>query len=257
MKMIKKVRVLNLLFCLLIISILHLSFSVGSPELVKELTVASGTSDSAVVTSSAGSIYDSLQLDMAGLNRKAFNIALNGWEKLNKDGRLANHDTIGIIVFSQPSTSKRLFVLDMKNHSLLFNSLVAHGRNSGKKQAVSFSNKASSYKSSPGFYVTGDTYNGSNGFSLRLNGLESGINDKALARGIVMHGADYVSESFIAGRGYIGRSQGCPALPLKDAKDIINTMKGGACLFIYTPDRHYLSRSEILSTEMLNTDLNG
>ncbi len=250
--MIKKVRVLNLLICLLVISILHLSFSVGAPKVSKESIDSANSTDSTGFTLSARSIYDSLQLEVTGLNRKAFEIALNGWEKLNKDGKLAKHDTIGIIDFSQPSTSKRLYVLDMKNHSLLFNSLVAHGRNSGKKQAVSFSNKPSSFKSSPGFYVTGDTYNGSNGFSLRLNGVESGINDKALARGIVIHGAEYVSETFSAGRGYIGRSQGCPAVPLKEAKDIINTMKGGACLYIYTPDRRYLSHSE-----MLNFDLNS
>ena len=250
--MIKKVRVLHLLICLLVISILHLSFSVGAPGVSKELTLSVRRDDSTTLTSSVRSIYDSLQLGMTGLNRKAFDFALNGWEKLNKDGKLANHDTIGIIDFSQPSTKKRLYVLDMKNHSLLFNSLVAHGRNSGKKEAFSFSNNPSSYKSSPGFYVTGDTYNGSNGFSLRLNGIESGINDKALARGIVIHGADYVSESFIAGRGYIGRSQGCPAVPLKVAKDLINTMKGGACLYIYAPDRRYLSHSE-----MLNIDVNS
>jgi len=250
--MIKKVKFLYLVACLLIISLLHLSFSIAAPELSKDLPGSPGAGDSAAVTSSARSIYDSLQLDMAGLNRKAFDFALNGWEKLNKEGKLGNHDTIGIIDFSQPSTSKRLYVLDIKNHSLLFNSLVAHGKNSGKKEAVFFSNKPSSYKSSPGFYVTGDTYTGSNGFSLRLNGIENGINDKALARGIVIHGADYVSESFIASRGYIGRSQGCPAVPLKDAKDIINIMKGGACLYIYTPDRRYLSHSEIL-----NIDLNS
>jgi hypothetical protein len=252
MKMNKKVRVLYLLFCLLIISLLHLSFSIAAPRFSKVWTASPRVGDSAVFTSSTRFIYDSLQLETAGLSKKAFDFALDGWEKLNKEGKLANHDTIGIIDFSQPSTQKRLYVLDMKNHSLLFNSLVAHGKNSGKKEAVSFSNKPSSYKSSPGFYVTGDTYNGSNGFSLRLNGIERGINDKALARGIVIHGADYVSDSFSAGRGYIGRSQGCPAVPLKEAKNIINTMKGGACLYIYTPDRRYLSHSE-----MLNIDSNS
>ena len=250
--MVKKVRVIYLLSCLLIISLLHLSFSIAGPGLTKELTVSRSVSDSINITSSVRSIYDSLQLGMAGLNRKAFDLALTGWERLNRDGKLANQDVVGIIDFSQPSTNKRLYVLDVKNHSLLFNSLVAHGRNSGKKEAVSFSNRPSSYKSSPGFYVTGDPYKGSNGYSLRLNGMESGINDKALARGIVIHGANYVSESFISGRGFIGRSQGCPAVPLKEAKDIINTMKGGACLYIYTPDQRYLSRSE-----MINIDLNS
>src|SRR5262245_47675918 len=127
--MIKKVRVLNLLICLLVISILHLSFSAGAPKLSKEWSDSVNRTDSIGFTSSARSIYDSLQLDATGLSRKAFDFALNGWEKLNNAGKLSNHDTIGIIDFSLPSTSKRLYVLDMKNHSLLFNSLVAHGRN--------------------------------------------------------------------------------------------------------------------------------
>jgi hypothetical protein len=104
----------------------------------------------------------------------------------------------------------------------------------------------SSYKSSPGFYVTGHTYNGSNGYSLKLTGLENGINDKALQRAIVMHGAPYVNESYIARQGYIGRSQGCPAVPVKDAKKIINTLKNGSCLYIHVPDQRYLSRSAFL-----------
>jgi hypothetical protein len=153
---------------------------------------------------------------------------------------------MAIVDFSQPSSHRRLYILDMKNYKVLFNTLVAHGRNSGKEWASSFSNKPSSYKSSPGFYITGDTYIGSNGFSLRLNGIEKGINDKAFARAIVMHGADYVSESYIAAQGYIGRSQGCPAVPAEEVYPIINTIKNGTCLFVYVPDKHYVSRSPLL-----------
>jgi hypothetical protein len=243
----KKVKEVYLLICLLIISLLHLSFSIARPGVAKELfypAVIKNAIDSIDVAPPVKSIYDSLQLDLAGLSRRAFDFALNGWEKLNREGRLANRGVIAIIDFSQPSTSMRLYVLDMKNYTLLFNTLVAHGRNSGKQQAIHFSNKPSSYKSSPGFYITGDIYNGSNGYSLKLDGIENGINDKALKRGIVIHGANYVHDSFSAGQGYIGRSQGCPAVPLKDAKDIIDTMKGGACLYIYAPDPRYLSRSE-------------
>ncbi len=167
-----------------------------------------------------------------GLSREAFDNAKKGWEKLSGEGKLHNQSVIAIVDFSQPSTKKRLYVLDMENYKVLFNTLVAHGRNSGKEWAKYFSNKLSSYKSSPGFYITGQTYSGSNGYSLKLSGIENGINDKAMQRAIVMHGADYVNESFIASRGYIGRSQGCPAVPLKEAKSIINTLKMGP-VFIF------------------------
>ena len=220
----KKVKEVYLFICLLIISLLHLSFSIARPGFAKALFYPAGIQnaiDSTDVTPPVKSVYDSLQLDLAGLNRQAFDFALNGWEKLNREGKLANQAVIGIVDFSQPSTHKRLYVLDMKNYTLLFNTLVAHGRNSGKQQAIHFSNKLSSYKSSPGFYITGNVYNGSNGYSLKLNGIENGINDKALKRGIVIHGANYVHESFSARQGYIGRSQGCPAVPLKACKETL------------------------------------
>ena len=192
------------------------------------------------------SIYDSLQLDLAGLNRNAFENAKKGWEKLSQEGKLSNSSVMAIVEFSQSSTKRRLYVLDMENYRILFNTLVAHGRNSGKEWAKSFSNKISSFKSSPGFYITGQTYTGGNGYSLKLTGIEQGINDNALQRAIVMHGADYVNKSLIHSLGYIGRSQGCPAVPLEEAKSIINTLKDGACLYIYAPDTNYLSRSVML-----------
>jgi hypothetical protein len=192
------------------------------------------------------SVYDSLHLNLSGLSRQAFDYARKGWEKLVQEGRLIKTSVIAIVDFSQPSSNKRLYVLDMNNYKMLFNTLVAHGRNSGKEWASSFSNRSASYKSSPGFYITGETYNGGNGYSLKLSGVEKGINDNALRRAIVMHGAEYVSESFIDRQGYIGRSQGCPAVPAEQADEIINTLKEGACLFVYTPD--YVKRSAILKS---------
>jgi hypothetical protein len=191
-------------------------------------------------------VYDSLHLDLSGLSRQAFVYAQKGWEKLMKQGRIINSSVMAIIDFTQPSDHKRLYVLDMKNYKLLFNTLVAHGRNSGKEWASSFSNKPSSYKSSPGFYITGETYFGSNGYSLKLDGIEKGINDKAAKRAIVMHGANYVDESYVDEQCYIGRSQGCPALPITEANDIIDVLKNGACLFIYPGSKQYVSRSAIL-----------
>jgi hypothetical protein len=235
-------KILSLIFTLLCISFLYLSFGNKNSFQPKQLVAAESYTPAIVEKS----VYDSLQLDLAGLNRDAFENAKKGWEKLAGEGKLSNPSIMAIVDFSQPSAKKRLYVLDMENYKVLFNTLVAHGRNSGKDWAKSFSNKISSFKSSPGFYITGETYTGSNGYSLRLTGLEQGINDNALKRAIVMHGADYVSESFIPSLGYIGRSQGCPAVPLRDAKNIINTLKDGACLYIYAPDQKYLTRSVML-----------
>ena len=168
--------------------------------------------------------------------------------KLDAKGEVRKDDIITIIDFSQPSNKKRLYVLDLNNKQVLFNTLVAHGRNSGGLWAKSFSNEASSLKSSPGFYVTEDTYMGHNGYSLRLNGLEKNINDNALSRSIVMHGAPYVDQSAINSLGFLGRSWGCPAVPESQHKAIINTIKGGTCLFIYSPDRSYQDRSQIFNS---------
>jgi hypothetical protein len=128
---------------------------------------------------------------------------------------------------------------------VLFNTLVAHGRNTGREVATSFSNQNSSYKSSPGFYVTRETYDGKNGYSLKLEGLERGINDNAYERGIVIHGAEYVNAELANAQGYIGRSQGCPAVPVQVTRPIINTIKNGTCVFIYHPS--YIERSSVLN----------
>jgi len=249
----KTVKGIYLLISSLIISLLHFPFAFAKTGSANKLFYRSAIStthtlsDSSTYIPSVKSVYDSLQLDLAGLSRQAFDYAVRGYEKLVTQGKLVNQSIIAIVDFSQPSSQKRLYVLDVKNFKVLFNTMVAHGRNSGKQWATYFSNQLSSYKSSPGFYITGQTYSGSNGYSLKLNGIENGINDKAMKRAIVMHGADYVNESYIATQGYIGRSQGCPAVPLKDARNIINTIRDGACLYIYTSDQHYFSRSAMLS----------
>jgi L,D-transpeptidase catalytic domain len=190
------------------------------------------------------SIYDSLHLNLKGLSHEAFEYAKKGLSKLLEEGKLLNDSIISIIDFSKPSNQKRLFILDLKNYKVLFNTLVAHGRNTGRELATSFSNQNESYKSSPGFYITRETYEGKNGYSLKLAGIERGINDNAFERGIVIHGADYVSNDLAKAQGYIGRSQGCPALPLQTNRPIINTIKNGTCLFIYHPS--YISRSQVL-----------
>ena len=190
-------------------------------------------------------IYDSLRLEEVGLSRMVYRMAVKGMEKLSNKGRLKGN-ILAIVDFSQPSTSKRLYVIDMDNYELLYNTWVAHGMKSGKTMAQLFSNKPSSNKSSLGFYITGEAYQGSNGYSLKLQGMEKGINDYAYRRAIVLHGADYVSEAFIASQGYIGRSKGCPAVPLDVCQPMIDQIKEGNCLFIYHPTSTYRNRSPLL-----------
>lgn len=245
----KPLKSLSLLFICLGISLLHLSF--GNKSVAEKQVAENALLDSAKLLPGI-SIYDSLLLDQSGLSRDAFESAKKGWEKLRSQGKLANESLITIVDFTQSSNNKRLYILDMENYKVLFNTLVAHGRNTGKEWATNFSNRLSSNKSSPGFYVTGQTYMGSNGYSLKLDGMENGINDKALERAIVMHGADYVDESYISSRGFIGRSHGCPAVPAKEAKSIINTIKGGTCLYIHVPDQKYLSHSALLKDSLVS-----
>ncbi|MBE8720551.1 murein L,D-transpeptidase catalytic domain family protein [Sphingobacterium pedocola] len=174
----------------------------------------------------------------------AFEQAMIGHEDLP----VKNKNIITVIDFTLPSTDKRMYVIDLKNKKLLYHSIVSHGKNSGEKYARSFSNKHGSYQSSLGFYVTENTYQGGNGYSLVLNGLERGINDQAKPRAVVIHGADYCSTAVIASSGRLGRSYGCPALPRAVTKPIINTIKEGTMLFIYADNQDYIAQSKVLNS---------
>ncbi|MGR5130838.1 murein L,D-transpeptidase catalytic domain family protein [Vibrio alfacsensis] len=136
-----------------------------------------------------------------------------------------------IIDYSKPSTEKRFYVVDLEKNKLIFNTYVSHGVNSGKKTATKFSNIVNSRKTSLGTFLTDTTYYGSNGYSLRLDGLTNGVNDRARERYIVVHGADYANPSFIKKNGYLGRSWGCPALPQQLSRQIIDTIKGGSVIY--------------------------
>lgn len=186
--------------------------------------------------------YDELHLGAAGLKREVFEYALRGLQKIDAKPILS------IVDMSQPSTQKRLYVIDLANQKLLFNTYVSHGRNTGELMASSFSNTNSSNKSSLGFYKTLGTYMGKHGLSLKLKGLERGFNDNAYERAIVLHGADYVCEDFVRRTGRLGRSQGCPAVPNDVSQKIIDAVKGGSCLFVYYPDQDYLRKSTYLAT---------
>lgn len=219
-----------------------------SPYRLKKITRLTSSYSRINNTKNASALFNEMHLAKAGMKQTVFNSALQGLEKLDEQGLLKRNDIITIVDFSQPSNKKRLYVLDLVNKQLLFNTLVAHGMNSGKLWAKSFSNKLSSLKSSPGFYVTAETYVGDNGYSLRLDGLEKNINDNARDRAIVMHGAPYVNQSAIKSLGFLGRSWGCPAIPLSKHRAIINAIKDGTCLFIYSPNKKYLENSPILNS---------
>ena len=157
-------------------------------------------------------------------------------------------DVLTLIDFSKPSTEKRLYVFDMKHRRMLYSSVVSHGKNSGGNYATSFSNEYGSYKSSLGFYLTASTYQGRNGYSLILDGLEKGINDRARERAIVVHGAAYADPSVASRGGRLGRSFGCPALPTSVSRPIIDAIKGGSVMYIYAETPSYLAQSSILDT---------
>lgn len=205
----------------------------------------SRTEPSAPAVSSCQLLYNEMGLDGV-VNYDAFEKAVAGYNKIEQKSK----EILTLVDFSKPSTEERFYVFDMRHKKLLFTSLVSHGKNSGGNYATSFSNKTGSLKSSLGFFLTENTYQGRNGYSLVLNGLEKGINDKAKERAIVIHGAAYSNPSVIASSGRLGRSFGCPALPLAVSKPIINTIKGGSLLFIYANNQNYLSYSPILSDKI-------
>lgn len=197
---------------------------------------------------SAPFLYE--EIDFEGHEKPEYDIflhALTGYYHLRDTKRLSEKELVTLIDFRKSGNEKRLWVIDLKSKKLLYHSLVAHGRNSGELYAEKFSNAPESYQSSLGFFVTGNTYVGKHGVSLKLHGIENGINDKAETRAIVMHGAEYVSESFIKKTGRLGRSHGCPAVPMDIYKELIELLSGKTCLFIFYPDKEYFSKTKFTS----------
>lgn len=219
------------------------NFTVPVKSQKKEIaSVLNPSSDSNLET-----IYNNLNSNDYNLPKlESFKEALKGFNVLKEKG-LVEKNIITIVDFSLSSNVKRLWVIDLDTNTILYNSLVAHGRNTGEEYANSFSNANSSYKSSLGFYLTGEVYNGKHGLSLKLDGLEKGVNDNARERGVVMHSANYVSNSFIKNNKRLGRSQGCPAIPAEMLSGIVNTIKNKSCLFIYHPSRSFEKIASLLS----------
>lgn len=222
------------------------SFSVNEtkPTEPKKLIAAAAES---TFEMKAEKIYSNLQSNNLSMPKmESFTKALQGFYALKAKGTIKK-DILTIVDFTLSSNTKRMWIIDMATNTVLYNSLVAHGRNTGEEFAKDFSNANSSYKSSLGFYATGEVYQGKHGFSLRLDGLEKGINDNARSRAVVIHGADYVAEDFIKAHGRLGRSQGCPALPVGITKEVINIIKDKSCLFIYHPSTNYKTATKLIS----------
>jgi len=216
------------------IAALSLGFSLG--------TAKAGSFETPVVPA----LETELLQSASGLNPDALHAALTTFESLRAKGEV-HSSFLSVIDYSLPSTAKRMWVFDLDARRIVFNELVAHGRNTGEDVAVTFSNDDGSYKSSLGAFVTGDAYDGKNGYSMRLRGLEPNVNDHAEERAIVLHGAWYVDEALATSQGRIGRSLGCPAVRPEIAKSLIDTVKGGGLLFAYYPDTNWLKTSAFLN----------
>ncbi len=181
------------------------------------------------------------------LDARVIRMALSAATCARDAGSVLNERLLTVIDYSKPSTEPRLWVLDLVRERVLFEERVAHGQGSGDNYATQFSNLDGSHQTSLGLFRTADTYVGTNGYSLRLDGLEPGVNDRARERAIVMHGAPYVSEGNIRTLGRLGRSHGCPALRPAVARKVIDTIKDGSLVFAYYPDRQWLSGSRFLN----------
>lgn len=206
---------------------------------------AASTALSAAAALFSPSVWAGVKL--GDIDPKVFALALEAAASAVERGQATDPSTLTVIDYSKPSTEKRMWVYDLRTHALLFDELVSHGRGSGKTNATSFSNDASSNKTSLGLFRTGETYLGHNGYSLRLDGLERGVNDHARDRAIVVHGAPYVNAATAKANGYLGRSLGCPAVRPEIAKQLIDAIKGGGLLFAYYPDANWLKSSALLN----------
>jgi len=213
----------------------------GSSVLAGAETLANAAGNSATFAREhfEGASLGTIDSDVLGL-------ALNAATCAVQSGAVSSPKTLTVIDYSRPSSQERLWVIDLTTRELLYEELVAHGQGSGGFTATMFSNEPDTHRTSLGLFVTDDTYVGRNGYSLRLDGLDKGINDRARERAIVMHGAPYVSEQFVRANGRLGRSWGCPAIRNDIAREMIDRVKGGGLVFAYYPDAKWLTSSKYL-----------
>ncbi len=208
--------------------------------------IASSSSTFATSSPDINTQFKHLGQKAPHLNKRVLRYALAAYHKASVKGAVKK-PVLTVIDYSLPSSKQRMWVFDVSHERLLYNTYVAHGQNSGMNIPHHFSNQSSSKETSLGTFVTRDTYMGSNGYSLNLQGLEKGFNDNAFNRRVVIHGAWYVEPDFIRKAGRAGRSWGCPSIAKTLAKPVINTIKGGSVVFAYYPDRNYLSHSNYVA----------
>lgn len=233
----KKLLILSIIFMLI-----FPAFAWKTVTPITKLTPSKNINSEVSFSTYSQNLYH--KINDTDLNIDAFTYGLKGYLKLQEESKIKNTKYLTIIDMNSSANAERLFIINMETEQLEHKSLVAHGRNSGGTFAKQFSNKISSHQTSLGFYKTAETYFGKHGFSLRLDGLEFS-NNNARKRAIVIHQADYASNDFIKKNGRLGRSYGCPSLPKKDYKIIINKIKNGSCLFIYHPKNSYLKNSKL------------
>lgn len=188
----------------------------------------------------------SASLELAGLDPVVFARARAAFALARAKGQPVR-PILAVIDYTRPSSARRLWVFDLDDNRLLHHELVAHGKGTGALMATTFSNRSGSHQSSLGTFVVGDAYRGKHGRSLKLHGLERGLNDQALARAVVIHAAAYVSDAVVAAQGRLGRSWGCPALDPKVAGDVMDTLEDGAVLVAWHDDPTLLATSRYLN----------
>lgn len=226
---------------------------------VRVLTFALALAGSAIAPAQANPVLESIRTSVSetldavllrqapALDPRVLALALEAHDRAQARGLLRDPRTLTVIDYSRSSIEERFWVFDLKSRRLLFEELVAHGKNSGEMFATRFSNVEASLQTSLGLFVTRDVYYGKHGESLRLEGLEPGVNDRARARAIVIHGADYVSPTAVTALGFLGRSWGCPALGPQVAPRVIERIQGGSAVFAFYPDSDWLAKSRFLS----------
>ena len=207
----------------------------------------SAANHSAANNSVSFSAADFESTSRGSIEDDVLDLALNAASCAVRSGKVNNPRTLTVIDYSRPSSEKRMWVYDLRTRDLLYEELVAHGQGSGGNVPNAFSNEPETHRTSLGLFATDTTYVGKNGYSLRLDGLDAGINDRARERAIVIHGAPYVSEGFVKANGRLGRSWGCPAIRAELAREMIDRIKGDGLVFAYYPDKWWLQSSKFLT----------
>lgn len=246
------IRVLVTRLRLLTLALTAAGFAVGLTDAVAATVIHTDdfveAGESADKTASAFERTGWDSTTVARIDPKVFTLALSASRCATSSGTVKNPSTLTIIDYSKASVEPRMWVLDLVSRELLYEELVSHGQGSGGNFATKFSNVPESHQSSIGLFVTETTYVGRNGYSLRLDGLDEGFNDRARERAIVMHGAPYVNASISKSLGRLGRSHGCPAVRASVARELIDRVKGGDLVFAYYPDEEWLESSKFLGT---------